>query len=269
MYNRDYKHLSQIDVKNVHVAIHGEYNNKPNIHMHVMHSDGRSTQIAIVTPACTTHWPRCTGNGNLGTKFAPSDPMKAKYTLDLADDDIDGAPCSGFKALAEFFNDLDDKLLDLVFNNQEKCLGGRRNLSIQECAMLQNRTVKPKYDSITGSLIGHSMHLSRPKFYKDPSTGKYTETQVNICDHKGTVIPDAKVQQGDVVCATVYLSNVYTGVSDKFGISWGFEDVCIVRQSSATNQKSHIPVFGENLYSFATPYSNVTFDEMEWKSDNF
>lgn len=78
MYKRDYKQLSAINADNVFLTIHGEFNNKPNSLMYVLQKE-RSAPIALVTPACATHWQRSKGNGNLGTMYGPSDPMKAKF----------------------------------------------------------------------------------------------------------------------------------------------------------------------------------------------
>lgn len=253
MFKREYKPLSAINVDNVRFAIHGEYNGKPNIQMYVMQNE-RSAPLAFVMPACVTHWPRCTGNGNIGTKFGPFDPLKAKFTLDLTDDKVCGEPNAGFAQLKEFVDSIDDKLLELVFHNQEKCLSGRRNLSRQECAILQNRSIKPKYDNITGSITAYSMSLGKLKYHKNTSTGEHHEFTVNICDHSGAVLKDACVKQGDVVSATAYVFNVYTGVGDKFGISWGFEDVCVVRQGAASASQSHVAAFALTQYPFASDY---------------
>lgn len=54
------------------------------------------------------------------------------------------------------------------------------------------------------------------------------------------------------IYATMYVSNVYTGVNNKFGISWGFEDVCVVRQNNMLQMKSNVEAFQDmssHLYS--------------------
>ena len=49
--------------------------------------------------------------------------------------------------------------------------------------------------------------------------------------------------KGDVVMATLVASCVYTLGSGSFGISWGFDDVCVVAQRSALAIKMEVPQF--------------------------
>ena len=196
---------------------------------------------------------RCTGDGNFGAMYGPTDPTLTKFTLDLVDSPVNEQENEGFAKLKQLLDTLDDKLLELVFNNQFKCLN-RRNLTKDECRMLQNRTVRPKLDKISGNVAGHSLMLSAPKFVTDPQRKSMRERKINICDHTGVVIPDAHVYAGDIVAATMYLSSVYTGVCDKFGITWGFEDVCVIYQRTVMDQKSSVQVFAETQYPFASPY---------------
>eukprot|EP00961_Rhodomonas_salina_P085362 1146446-Rhodomonas_salina.1 len=65
---------------------------------------------------------------------------------------------------------IDDKLLDFVFQNQLKVLG-RKNLSKEEVKMLQIRSVRPKYDKMTGTLNGHTINLTTSKYAWDGMGG--------------------------------------------------------------------------------------------------
>jgi hypothetical protein len=215
------------------------------------------SDIAFVSPAAVTHWPRCTGDGNFGTMWGPTDQMKIKFSLDLTDSLINNETNEGFTVMADKLEAIDNKLLDFVYQNQLKLLN-RKNLSREECRMLQIRTVRAKYDKSTGVLSGHSVQLSTPKYTWDGMGGKYARV-VNVCDHTGAVIQNATVSPGDVVAATVYAAQVYTGVGgDKFGIQWSFEDVSVICQRNKLEAKSQVSAFIGNNYEFATNYEDIT-----------
>lgn len=210
-------------------------------------------EVAIVTPACVTNWPRVTGDGNFGTMFGPADIHKAKFSLDLTDGYINSAENPMFTAYSAFMERIDDKLLEFVQSNQLKVLG-RKNLSYEECKMLQIRTVRPKYDKQSGQLIGHSVQMTTAKYAWDGIGGKFAR-KINVCDQFGKVIPNGNVTPGDVVAATCYANQVYTGVGgDKFGIHWSFEDVSVICQRSKLESKTAVPVFAATQYEFAQPY---------------
>lgn len=219
-----------------------------------MHYNAEAADVGIVSPACVTNWPRVTGDGNFGTMWGPAEITKAKFTLDLTDSHINGVVNDKWDAFAEMMNSIDDRLLDFVQSNQLKILG-RKNLSRDEVKMLQIRTVRPKYDKQTGALTGHSLQLSASKFAWDGVGGRYPRT-INICDKDNMVLPDGKVNPGDVVAATIYVNQVYTGVGgDKFGIHWSFEDVQVVCQRSSLAPRTDVPAFGCASYDFAKPYT--------------
>jgi len=218
-----------------------------------MHMGPTATEVSFVTPACVTQWPRCTGDGNFGTMFGPAEASKAKFTLDLTDAQMPGDQ-NNFQKLADKLDRIDDKLLDFVFQNQLKALG-RKNLSRAECQMLQIRTVRARYDKASGALNGHTVELKTNKFSYD---GK-TEKRINICDHEGKVIQNGTVCPGDIVAATIYQAQIYTGVGgDKFGIQWGFEDVSVVCQRTKLEPKSSVPIFSSASYDFATSYEHAS-----------
>jgi hypothetical protein len=104
----------ELDISEVVFALGQERQGKPTIAM--VYGD-HATEVAVVTPACITNWPRCSGDGNFGTMWGPTDPMKTKFTLDLNDTPINGEENTLFAKFAAFITAIDDKLLDFVFNN--------------------------------------------------------------------------------------------------------------------------------------------------------
>ena len=248
-FRKSFAPLYEINPDDLMFYIGTDRNGKPSITMSSQQRD-----VAFVSPACVTHWPRCTGDGNFGTMWGPSDISKAKYSLDLTDAKIGSEDNAGFKQMADTMSAIDDKLLDFVFQNQLKCLNGRKNLSREECKMLQIRSVRAKYDKNTGALAGHSVQLSTPKFTWDGMGGKYARS-ITICDHAGMVIENGTVSPGDVVAATVHAAQVYTGVGgDKFGIQWSFDDVSVICQRNKLDVRTEVSVFNMQKYDFSAPY---------------
>lgn len=237
--------------EDVNFTLGPERHGKPNIRAYW---GADAADLALVSPACVTNWPRVTGDGNFGTMWGPTEISKSKYTIDLTDSPINETANPGFSVFEGLLTAIDDRLLDFVCANQLKILG-RKNLSREECKMLQIRSVRPKYDKATGTLSGHNIQLSTPKFAWDGCGGRYSRT-IPVCDHTGTVVQNGSVQPGDVVAVTMFANQVYTGVGgDKFGIHWSFEDVQVVCQRSRLAQKTSVPSFTANTYEFAQPYT--------------
>lgn len=231
-------------------ALGQERNGKMGVNMFI---DDAAREIALVTPACVTHWPRVTGDGNFGTMWGPAEIGKAKFTLDLSDAPVCDAPNANFQAFASILTAIDERLLSFVFDNQLKVLG-RKNLSKDELRMLQIKSVKPRYEKCTGGLLGHSVQFTALKFANDGAGGKVAR-KINVCDHTGKVLPNGVVQPGDVVAATMYANQVYNGVGgDKFGIQWSLEDVQVICQRASIPQKLDVPAFGFAQYDFAQTY---------------
>lgn len=238
---------------------------KPQIQMYM---GAHAAEVALVSPACVTNWPRVTGDGNFGTMWGPAELTKAKFTLDITDAPINDVHNAAWDAFASLMTAIDDRLLDFVQANQLKILG-RKNLSRDECKMLQIRTVRPKYEKATGALTGHSVQVSTSKFAWDGCGGRYARA-INVCDHTGKVLPGGAVQPGDVVAATMFANQVYTGVGgDKFGIHWSFEDVSVVCQRTRLAQKTEVLCFQENEYTFAMPYTAPVPPHAEIDSHQF
>lgn len=251
MAMKKYVNYQELNAEEINFALGTDRHGKPQINMYI---GAEAAEVALVSPASVTNWPRVTGDGNFGTMWGPTDIQKAKFTVDLTDVAINGGSNEAFEQFSQLIAQVDDRLLDFVQANQLKILG-RKNLSREEIKMLQIRTVRPKYDKVTGALAGHSVQLSATKFAWDGCGGKYART-INVCDHTGAVIPNGVVQPGDVVAVTMFANQVYTGVGgDKFGIHWSFEDVQVVCQRSSLAQKTSVPCFQANAYEFAMPYT--------------
>ena len=254
---KQYMQLSAVKPEEIMFSFGSDRHGKCSISMHL---GATAADIAFVTPACITHWPRVTGDGNFGTMWGPTDISKAKFSLDLCDQSINNEQNVGFQKLHEVLEAIDDKLLDFVYENQLKILG-RKNLSREECKMLQIRTIRAKYDKCSGMLSGHSVQLTAAKFSWDGMGGKL-EKKINVCDHTGNVIRGGTVSPGDVVAATMYASMVYTGVGgDKFGISWSFEDVSVICQRANLDSKSNVPAFTVHSYPYACSYETPQFSD--------
>ena len=237
------------DPANVTFTLGPDRNGKPQIH--AMYESG--TGVAMVTPPCVTNWPRVSGDGNYGTLWGPSDPYKAKFTLDLCDAAINGANNTNYTIFGEMMAKIDEKLLDFVFANQLRILG-RKNLGRDELKMLQIPSSRPKYDKISGAQLGNNMNLSVQRYMPNGMGGKQARV-INVCDKDGAVVASGTVCPGDVVAATIYINQVYTGVGgDKFGIHWAFEDVQVICQRSRLSCKSDVPAFQAQTYDFAQPY---------------
>jgi hypothetical protein len=200
-----------------------------------------------------TNWPRVSGDGNFGTMWGPTDPYKAKYTLDLSDAAINGVPNDMYTAFSAMMEKIDERLLDFVYSNQLRILG-RKNLGREELKMLQIPSSRPKYDKISGASLGQNMNLSVQRYMPNGMGGK-TQRVINVCDKDGKVVSTGTVCPGDVIAATIYINQVYTGVGgDKFGIHWAFEDVQVICQRMSLSSKADVPAFKAQTYDFAQPY---------------
>jgi len=241
----------QFDVSKVEFSIGSDRHGKPTIAV----SYGEAGDVALVSAPSITMWPRVGGDGNFGTMWGPTDPAKAKYTLDLTDNDINELPNAEFRSFQLVMDAVDDALLAFVTDNQMRLLG-RKNLSFEEVKMLQVRSIKPRYDKLSGALSGHVMNLSTSKWAWDGMGGKF-ERKITVCDHKGAAVPHGEVRPGDVVAATIFANQVYTGVGgDKFGIQWSFDDVQVLCQRSQLEAKTEVSAFRHCEYSFAKEYKD-------------
>jgi len=250
---------NKLDCNEISFCLGTDRNNKPTIKMVI---GANCKDVAMVTPAFVTNWPRVTGDGNFGTMWGPTDVTKAKFSLDLTDAAINGTHNPNFDAFATLLEAMDDKLLDFVHQNQLRILG-RKHLSREEVKMLQIRSVRPKYDKQSGALVGHSLQLTTAKYQWDGMGGKHARA-ITVCDKEGKVIKDGQVCPGDVVAATAYANQVYTGVGgDKFGIHWGFEDVSVVCQRNKLDAKLEVPCFALQNYDYAQDYSAQDYHNVD------
>ena len=252
MHMRNYQNYVTILADNVNFSMGPDRQGKPTVNVHLApdHSD-----VALVSPACVTNWPRCTGDGNFGTMFGPTVVEKTKFTLDLTDQPINGMANDNYAQFAALLSAIDDRLLDFVHDNQQRILG-RKNLTRDEVRMLQIRSVRDRTDRSTGASMGVTAPLTTAKFTSDGCGGKFTR-KINICDKDGRVVPNGSVQPGDAVAVTMYINQAYTGVGgDKFGLQWSFEDVQVVCQRNCLSQKTEVPAFLFNTYDFAAPFAS-------------
>ena len=248
----------ELDTKELYFALGVDRHNKASVNLT---SGPQCHDVAITSPPAVTFWPRVTGDGNYGTMWGPSDPNKAKFSLDLSDAPINGEVNVDFQSFADKLSAIDDKLLDFVCANQLKLLG-RKNLSREEVKVLQIRTVRPKYDKMSGNLTGHNINMTTTKWAWDGMGGKYAR-KINVCDCNGTVVPNGIVCPGDVVSATMYANMVYTGVGgDKFGIHWSFEDVAVICQRAKLEHKDTVPAFASLNCSFSHPYTDFSEQQL-------
>jgi len=253
----------ELNVTQVTFTLGADRNGKTSVNM-IMQPQG--CQVALVSSPAVTLWPRVTGDGNFGTMWGPTDITKAKFTLDLNDACINEAPNAEFEEFRAKLEEIDEKLLEFVTEHQLKILG-RKNLSKDEVKMLQIRSVRPKYDKQTGALNGHTLNLSSTKYAWDGMGGKYART-ITICDHKGTTVPNGVVAPGDVVAATMYANQVYTGVGgDKFGIHWSFQDVSVVCQRGSLEQKPEVSAFLNAEWAMGKPYVDQVSEMKEGSFD--
>jgi len=253
---RTFQSVTKFNWDEVTLTMGTDYAGKPKINI---------SNVAVVTPPCITLWPRCTGTGNFGTTWGPSEVTKSKYTLDLTDNPVGAEFNNAFDEMAERFEVVDDSLLKFVYANQQRILG-RKNLSIEELKMLQIRS-GPKHDKQTGDATGRSFQLNAPVYRNDGVGGKFIK-RVNVCDKDGTVITNGNVCPGNAVAATMYAAQVYTGVGgDKFGIQWSFDDVQVVCQRAKLMEVTHCGAFGSSQHVCAQQYS--TSDLMEEDDTNF
>lgn len=251
---RQFMPWTTFDPKEVVFALGQDRGGKPAIHV--------LGQVALVSPASVTNWPRVTGQGNFGTMFGPTDPTKGKFTLDLTDASINGGDNEGFKAFMAKMDELDNKLLEFIHANQLRILG-RKNLTLDEVKMLQIRTNRPKYDKATGTLVGHTIQLSTGTYQWD-GMGSKVPRVLPIVDFTGQVLTTPTVNPGDVVAACMYINQVYTNVGgDKFGIHWAMNSVQVVCQRAAVPSPTEILDFGAITYEFAKPYEGVKETEVD------
>lgn len=191
----------------------------------------RMTGLQFLSPPAVTNYPKVGPDGNFGSTYGPENEKDTKYLLDLNSTPVaNGVPNANFTAFRAKLDALDDKLADFMHKNQTVLLG-RNNLSLQEIKVLQNRSVKEKYDRDTGDFICYQVKLSTRKYN---FVGE--ARPVGIYDKDGAPTQDLP-GHGDVVSAAMQSGMVWI-MGDKFGISWNFSDVCILAARSQIERSS-------------------------------
>ena len=86
--------FASLDVDQITLSMGADRNGKTTVHMVLQPAGG---EVAMVTAPSVTLWPRCSGDGNFGTMWGPTDITKAKFTLDLNDAPIGDCPNEEFE----------------------------------------------------------------------------------------------------------------------------------------------------------------------------
>ena len=126
---KKFVNYNELESTEINFALGTDRDGKPTIQMYV---GPEAAELALISPACVTNWPRVTGDGNFGTMWGPTEVGKAKFTLDLTDGPINGEVNNSYEQFNTLMSAVDDRLLDFVQANQMKILG-RKNLSREEC----------------------------------------------------------------------------------------------------------------------------------------
>ena len=114
---KNFTQWNTFNADKIRFALGQERNGKATVNMYL---EDNAKEVALVTPACVTHWPRVTGDGNFGTMWGPAEVGKAKFTLDLSDAPVCDAPNANFEAFAAILTAIDERLLSFVYDNQLK-----------------------------------------------------------------------------------------------------------------------------------------------------
>jgi hypothetical protein len=221
--------------------------------------------VFFVTPPAPTHYPRTTGSGNFqpDNPYSPTTEDKAQFTIDLNSESVDNElPNNDFATFINVVEDIDKALLEYVFVNQLKVLG-RKNLKKDEVRMLQIPSVRRTVDRDSGMERPARIEPKLRKYYFDAVKNKCVN-EVLVCDHAGQVVESGEVRPGDIVCVTLHLGGVYTGVGgDKFGINWTFKEVQVVCQAAHKRRKTSIAAFESVTHEFAHEYNRGDFQQFE------
>ena len=170
--------------------------------------------IAFVTPPCVLDWPRLTGEGNLGTKFGPTEPDKAQFTVGLTDRPVPEVPAEAMCMLFTAINQIDHILATFVHQNQKELLGCR-DLSLEAIKGKGNASVKPKYDEQGDLKIYDRMNLATRKF-----TWNGEERVLKLTDASGNPLAeDQPPRHEDVAAVAFQVDYCYTGVN-LFGVKY-------------------------------------------------
>ena len=196
------------------------------------------TNVSFLTPAAKTNWPMIGPDGNLSTKYGPTDPMNAKYIIDICSTPVSRSDT--FSAYKSLMDTIDDKLLDFFLLHQTALLG-RKNLTKAELKLLQVPSVKEKYDKSNGDFLYYAQTFSTK------INSKGTTRTINVFDNNGKLTNDS-VNSGDVISAAVSSNMVYI-MGDKFGIHWTFSDVCIIAKAESMRSTQAQAAFANFLTS--------------------
>ena len=117
---RHYTPYQDIDIDHINFALGADRHNKPSI---ALTYGAAGSEVAMVSCPAITMWPRVTGDGNFGTMWGPADITKAKFTLDWPDTPISGSTNEHFNEFRTKMEEIDERLLTFVADNQLMILG--------------------------------------------------------------------------------------------------------------------------------------------------
>ena len=216
-----YKPWREVDFKNIRFE-QRNVNGKWRI-------DVAKPTLRCITPPGRSNWPKLGKDADIGTQFGPppEERHKGKYQVDVTDiPAFDGTNTIEYEQFAKELAKADDALLDFMCQNQARYLK-RTGLGRDNVMMLQNRSIKTKYDE-DNQLTHRSFVLRTPLMQFNPA-GALVETPMSICNCRGQVV-NTEVHPGDIVAVLAYLRGVYV-LGDKFGLQWGFEAVSLIARA--------------------------------------
>ena len=206
--------------------------------------------LRCITPAMRTNWPKLGKDADIGTNYGPppEERHKAKFQVDITDiAAFDGNNTHEFEAFAKEVTKVDDALLAFMCQHQQRYLK-RTGLSRDNVLMLQNRSVKMKFDE-DNQPTHRSFVLRTPLMQFNPA-GALVETPMSICDSRGHVV-NTEVHPGDIVAVLAYLRGVYV-LGDKFGLQWAFEAVSLIARAPPPPPATEFKAFeAQPAYSYA------------------
>ena len=237
-----YKPWREVDFKNIRFE-QRNVNGKWRI-------DVAKPTLRCITPPGRSNWPKLGKDADIGTQFGPppEERHKAKYQVDVTDiPAFDGTNTIEYEQFAKELAKADDALLDFIHQNQTRYLQ-RTGLSRENIMMLQNRSIRTKYDE-EGQPTHRSFVLRTPLMQFN-TAGLLAETPMCICNHAGRVV-NTEVHPGDVVSVLAYVRGVYV-LGDKFGLQWGFEAVSLIARGPPLPPPTEFKAFeAQPAYSYA------------------
>ena len=77
MAMKTYTRMSEFKSEEINFTLGADRHGKPQI---TMYYNPNASEVALVSPACVTNWPRVTGDGNYGTMWLVGPERGATFT---------------------------------------------------------------------------------------------------------------------------------------------------------------------------------------------